>query len=1565
MRTQRELTDRTSGEVKENQVMKAKKGNRMGRRIVLAMSAAALLLFGGASAAQAQVPGNDGLLVFHSKRDGENEQIYTATRTGQTITRLTDNSAKDTDPAWSPDGTKIAFVSDRDGGDREIYVMNADGSDQTRITDHVGDDMDPAWSPDGSRIAIRRNVSGNNEIFLIDAADGGNPVNLTKHEASDFEPEFSPDGSKIAFQRYTSGSGVGFGNEVFLMNADGSGQVNLTDNVNSINDGRPSFSPDGSRIAFDSNRNDGRFELYTMKLDGSDITRVTNASGDKQNPAWAPSGGRIAWGNGSGLGITPIAAGPLVTVSSQSESNPHWQVDNDPPVTTITGGPAAGSTATIRTAEITFGADEPEASFECRLNAEGPDGWTACASPHGLGDLADGEHTFEVRATDLGGNVEAAPASRTWNVDATPPVVAIESGPAGAVASSDATVEFTVDDDEAMVECRFDSSEEDGWEACESPWTGSGLGEGEHSLELRATDEAGNVSEVASRSWTVDTVAPEVTIESAPPVTSNSIRAEFEFSADEGGAVFECRLDSTESDDWAGCESPLAYGALSDGQHSFEVRATDEAGNTGPAVTHAWEIETIKPVAEITSGPNGLVSSDEATFEFESDLEAATFECRLDSEDPDGWEACESPKVYTELADGAHSFEVRATDPDQGTGPATIAGWTVDTTPPVVTVDQSPSAVTNSADATVAFAIDDPDATVECRFDSTDDEDWTECESPWEQAGLAEGEHAVEIRATDEAGNTGSAEVTWTVDQTAPETTIDVAPPALNHSIRADFEFSADETEVTFECRLDSDDPDEWTECESPQSLGNLDDGEHSFEVRATDRAGNTGEPASHPWQVETVKPIATISSGPANPTADDDATIEFDSDLPAATFECRFDSDDPDSWEACESPVGLTGLADGEHGFEVRATDLDQGTGPAASITWTVDTIAPTVELTGTPAAISGTADPEFTFIASEDGTDAECRLDPVDADDPWLACTSPAVYTGLAEGNHRFEVQVTDAVGHISEPAAFEWIVETTPPQVVITSEPPESPTTFIDAEFSFESANPNAYFQCRLDGGDWDDCESPVTYGQLNDADHTFEVRAVGHGAGAGPVESINWTVDTIVPTVTIATSPKPVTGSRDAAFEFHVNKPGAFDFECSLDGGPAVPCVSPAEYVGLDVGEHSFRVEAFDENGKPLDPATHEWTVVSDAPQVSITEAPPAVAGSATASFRFESNQPAAGFECELDGGGWLPCASPAAFTDLADGSHTVRVRATLGSGPDAAGMAVEHSWKVDTTAPVVRISGGPNGTVSVDSASFAVSVDDPTATTECRLDEGPWEPCDGKVDLAGLTDGEHRFRVRSVDAAGNTGNDRRHWTVDLAAPVTTLTETPNATTTERSARFDFTASKPGSIFECRLDEGTWLPCSPVHTVDQLPLGTHSFEVRATGGNGMTGDAATHTWDVVKPPAKGLVPKVKLRATAKMWRNGNAALGAIACREGICRVTAPKRVAFRLRGRKISPGIKVIRNAFRGKADITLISSRRVRKLVSRFGPARVKVRVKVTSDNGKSRTVTRRVKLIAR
>ena len=208
---------------------------------------------------------------------GVKRDIHTMSADGSNQVNLTnENEFDDQDPDWSPDGTQIAFHSERDGNN-EIYVINANGSGQTRLTEADRDDIGAQWSPDGAKIAFTSSRDGDREVYVMNS-DGSNQTRITDRFGEDSAPAWSPDGTKLAFVSDDGGDV-----DIWVMNPDGSNRVNLTDSPR--DDRQPQWSSDGSGIVFWSLR-DGDAEIYSMDADGSNQTRLTEAEGSDVGPEW-------------------------------------------------------------------------------------------------------------------------------------------------------------------------------------------------------------------------------------------------------------------------------------------------------------------------------------------------------------------------------------------------------------------------------------------------------------------------------------------------------------------------------------------------------------------------------------------------------------------------------------------------------------------------------------------------------------------------------------------------------------------------------------------------------------------------------------------------------------------------------------------------------------------------------------------------------------------------------------------------------------------------------------------------------------------------------------------------------------------------------------------------------------------------------------------------------------------------------------------------------------------------------------------------------------------------------
>jgi Tol biopolymer transport system component len=220
---------------------------------------------------------------------GSGEEIFVMNTDGTGITNISNSRGEDRDPAWSPDGKRMAFISKRDGN-WEIYIMNADGSGQIRLTDSPENEHFPRWSPDGQKIAFSRTIDNANDLYVINV-DGTGLTRLTDtpKTAEDY-PDWSPDGKSILYSAF----GVVEGG-IYVMNADGSdSRLRMGGALH-----YPRWSPDGKYIAFDGQPAGCKFEIYIMKADGSGMRQVTEhpagCGGYNKAPSWSPDGKRLVY----------------------------------------------------------------------------------------------------------------------------------------------------------------------------------------------------------------------------------------------------------------------------------------------------------------------------------------------------------------------------------------------------------------------------------------------------------------------------------------------------------------------------------------------------------------------------------------------------------------------------------------------------------------------------------------------------------------------------------------------------------------------------------------------------------------------------------------------------------------------------------------------------------------------------------------------------------------------------------------------------------------------------------------------------------------------------------------------------------------------------------------------------------------------------------------------------------------------------------------------------------------------------------------------------------------------
>jgi Tol biopolymer transport system component len=236
------------------------------------------------------LPGIQGTVLFESNRDG-NSEIYALELTNQSMLRVTNDPAVDTQPALAPDGTRVAYVSNQNGNN-DIYITGLDLRTPVNITNNPADDQQPTWSPDGNWIAFTTNRDGNQAIYIM-RSDGTELRSLTGNLDNNFSPTWFSVNRLLGTEEWIAFTSTRDGNqEIYKIRPDGTGLENLTQN--SANDHSPAGAFDGLLLTFVSDR-DGNQEIYTMTDSGGAPNNITNSFSQDLDPTLSPNGDWIAF----------------------------------------------------------------------------------------------------------------------------------------------------------------------------------------------------------------------------------------------------------------------------------------------------------------------------------------------------------------------------------------------------------------------------------------------------------------------------------------------------------------------------------------------------------------------------------------------------------------------------------------------------------------------------------------------------------------------------------------------------------------------------------------------------------------------------------------------------------------------------------------------------------------------------------------------------------------------------------------------------------------------------------------------------------------------------------------------------------------------------------------------------------------------------------------------------------------------------------------------------------------------------------------------------------------------
>jgi len=798
-----------------------------------------------------------------------------------------------------------------------------------------------------------------------------------------------------------------------------------------------------------------------------------------------------------------------------------------PPNTTITASPPATTNQTSAT--FSFTSNISDAVFGCNRDNTF---YFSCTSPYTFSSLAVGSHTVQIRATSTGGSTDATPATYTWVIDTTPPDTTITSSPASNTTSTSASFSFTSNEGGVSFGCNRDNTF---YFSCTSPYTFSGLAVGSHTVQIRATDSAGNIDATpASYTWVIDTTAPTTPtgLTHTTPSTDTTPTFTWTASTDNVGVTnYQVQIqNSMEANVISATDlgNVLTYtvpdgSALSAGTYTFYINAHDAAGNSSsPFTTLSFTISTppanMPPAAPtglgqfkldgVTAIPVGGSTSEtgmvlKATV---SDPEGQAVGFWIEIQ-PVGTAFTNNPALatastvpsgtvasytYTPMTPGSYHWQIRAFDSMEAVSSLVSFGGnaesaadvvnTSDGTPPTGTiVINNGAASTSNRSVTLNLTCSDNVGCTGMHFSND-----ISVPNPWS------------------AGSGGVARLT------DGSFIIAAPPPAVpwaTYSTTASWTLSAG-------------------------------DGTKTVYIQFRDAVGNVSSTMSDTIvlnsMADTTPPAAPGSLTRTTPDTDTTPTFTWTAATDASGISFYDINIDGAGWRSIDLVTSWTSVAEedalalGSHTFQVRAADNspNRNIGPAASLTFTItgpDTSSPLTPTGLTRTTADTNNSPTFTWNATTDNVAVTSYEYQLDGGAFQNAGTALSVDLSTAAiGSHTFGLRARDAAGNISSTTALSFTISA--PVVAADTTAPTSPTgltrtttdTNLTPAFSW-SASTDAIgvtgYDVQIDAGTFISAGTALTYTSLNAlavGTHTFGVRARDEAGNLSGVSALSFTV-----------------------------------------------------------------------------------------------------------------------------------------------------------------------------------------------------------------------------------------------------------------------------------------------------------------------------------------------------------------------------------------------------------------------------------------------------------------------
>jgi hypothetical protein len=983
--------------------------------------------------------------------------------------------------------------------------------------------------------------------------------------------------------------------------------------------------------------------------------------------------------------------------------------------------------------------------------------------------------------------------------------------------------------------------------------------------------------------WTIDTMAPLATLDHVPLAVTDVADINITVKG-VGVTTYVYRLNEEPWSNREAVTTSIKRKGLVDGTYTVYVKGADDAGNDQLAdTTYSWKVVTDKPIA-VLSGLPAKSTRSRAIGIGVSGTGVNFYKYSIDGT----WSTLRSvsdPITGSYLVEGAHSLSVigyRTSDPATA-GDQIDYSWTVDFTPPVCRITNTPDnpsheqdtyiivtqpvdlpAVPAPGDVIVAYKYRLNIGSIVGSFSEVYD-----VSTPIHLTSLGENVYTIDVIGIDAAGNEQNLAIatshTWRVDVSPPIAVLTGVPSAITNVNNYSITVGGSDV-VAYKYLIDGG---SWIYVSNPTfslplpniSDINVADGLHTISVVAMDTAGNWQSmqaPTEYSWTIDTQPPVAELGDKPPTTTSSFDINLTVGG-IGLVRYQYRLDGG---AWSAeinriesgALTKISATGLALGSHTVDVIGIDLagnkqSTAVGQATTYTWTIDTSMPSAALDGAPLS--------FTNIDSTDITvrSSSCVLYKYQLDNSgtWVGSLDPTVdhivLSGLTQGAHNLKVIGRNAGGTwqgVDVATELNWTIDKEKPDAVVSAALPL----------------PEKYTGTQIDMS-------------VNSAVFTVS----GNGVVQFRVAHRDNTTGFTQPTLADFAVAKTMTGDPMT--------------HKIVFGSP--PSVDPSYYTSpLIDGEHDIYVIGRDDAGNWQDisnAAFYKWTVDTTNPVASL----PAVAARTsdrTLSLTVGGTNIVT-YKYRLNGSAWSMETSvlvPITRSGLADASYTLEVCGRNATGawqPD--GIATTRTWVVDnqypdasaidfvvgnlpdnptaSTTANMRVKGNPAGSIAkikykLDSGAWSAAVD-------VAIDDGSGNLY-APIDLTGLTESDHTISVVACDDVGNwlpfENCKTFSWRVDQHSPFAIIGGLP-VRDPYNSTSNTFTISGSSIVqYSYSLDGSAWSGWTAVGSLPftGLSQGSHTLLVRGTkvsGGDSNPAntqtilDATSYTWsiDTIAPTA----------------------------------------------------------------------------------------------------------------